>query len=288
MIKAMGIALAASILLLASDKVVQADDVIRLGGVIDAKTQNLGFDGDVNTELVGRYGYYRGGYRGGYYGGYRGGYNGAYRYGYARGYYRPYYHGYYRPYYRPYIYGGLYARPYYYGYYGGGYYGGAYYGGGGYGYPIYSYPGYPYAAYFAPCAGELTALPQVTALGSSANLQPSPYQSPGVRPMQPSDEGDGTFLYDGGPRTITPMPGADPAPTKQPQKQSVPREGRFVSFPASPGSGVTYPAYGETLKQQPAPPPSQASGAPTRLVSYPAYGEQPSAPSVKTVVTRAN
>src|ERR1043165_235017 len=72
----------------------RADDVIRLGGGnVEATTQTLGFDGDVNTELMRGYhgghhgGYHHGGYHAGYHhGGYHHGYHyGGYRYGGYRG-----------------------------------------------------------------------------------------------------------------------------------------------------------------------------------------------------------
>ncbi len=256
-------ALAAALLVLAQGNTSQAQDIVRLGGTVDAKTQTLGFDGNADTELVHRRGYgygYRGyggyGYGRPYYGGYRSYYGGFY------GGYRPYY-GYHRPYYG-------YYRPYYAGYYQPYYYGSSYYY-------------YPYSSYYylSPCAADPVTMPQTVVLGSSSYVQP--FYFPSQKPvMPPAGNGNGTFPYDGGPSQPPPMPGpgGDPEPASQPKRPLVPLDGKLISIPAKTPA-ISYPAYGE----QPRPlPVAQPPAAPTRFVSlptsgttqltFPAYGER--------------
>jgi len=282
-------ALAIGLLLCAGGQQVRADnDVIRLGGAdVGAKTQTLGFDGDVQTVNVW-------GWRRGYYGGWGRGYYGGWGrgYGYGWGGYRPYYgygYGYYRPYYRGY-YAGYY--PYYGGY--GGYYGGyypSYYGGyGGYGgyYGGY-YPSYGYGYY--GCAENSQTMPRATVLGSSSYSIPAPRTAgplnPGTQAVPPSN---GTFPYNGGPQVV-PLPSDTNAPAVQPPPATVPREGKLVSIPStSQPTTYFYRAYSGSTSTpqaiQPAvrPAPAASTSAPSRVVStqtktpvvrvtYPAYGQ---------------
>jgi hypothetical protein len=217
---------------------VRAEETIRLGLNGSAPTLTLGGDNDADVIDVA----WRGGYRGGYYGGYRG-YYGGYR-GYYGGYggyrsYYPRYYGGYRSYYpRYYGYNSYYPRYYggYYGSYNPSYYGGYY---GSYSYPSYygysSYYTQPYV-YFGisgdgDCGSNIVTLP----LQSGTAGQ----QVPNTRPPATKD---GTFPYDGGPDRPVPMPKVEPEGTQLP-KQSVPLEGRPVSFPSKPK--YVYPAYGE-------------------------------------------
>ena len=99
--------------------------------------------------------------------------------------------------------------------------------------------------------------------------------------MPPSDNGNGTYRYDGDPQNPLPMPGAEPGPgpTKAIPRPTVPRDGRLVSLPAS--DPYTFQAYG-------AQPAAKQQAAETRIVNttpsgaryaFPAYGEQPVAKS---------
>jgi hypothetical protein len=282
--------------LLASAERASASDVVRLGGSAGpalADTHTLASNGDdADTQFIYHRGGYGGGYRGGYggYSGYRGGYGGYsgarfsvnIGYGGYRSYYRPYYHGsyysYYRPYYRPYYssyYSGYYA-PSYSSYYP------SYYS------PSYYSPSYYYPSYYSPCASEVVvSAPVVTLRAATGTYAPSyvpPTYSPTPvtpRAMPPVDgaiEGpDGSYRYDGGPSAPMPLPLETPAaPTVDPKRPMVPRDGRFVSLP-SPTPRVAYPAYGEATPTR-----RTAAGtlyvsttapATTTRINYPAYGE---------------
>lgn len=250
-------------------------DVIRLGGVsasssaIDAQTQTLGFNGDVNTELT-RWGWGWGRGWGGWGGyGYRGWYGGLYR---GYGFYGPrFYYGYY-PYYR--------YRPYYYGY---GYYPYTFYR------PYYYYP-YSYGAtyYFSPCSangngnGTSAGYPQTVVLGSSVATYPTQQAPKLVMPPIPDSEssnGQQTFPYDGGPAQPVPLPGVKPAPMLDQKRPALPLEGRLVSLPAVKSSPA-FPAYGETMKlpgtraTYPTSVFVSAPAAQSLRIHYPAYGEK--------------
>ena len=260
----------AGLALLAGATLVQADDVIRLGGT---------FSADDDTHLVHRRGYGGGGYYGhrgygwggyghrhSYYGGYghRGygwggyGYRHSY-YGGWGGYHRPYYSSFYH---RPY-YSSFYHRPYY-----------------SYGYRPHFYSSYYYLPYYYsspayyfidPCADELPAMPEATTLGSSSF---APRRERAEQLMPPVDQGNGTYRYDGGPRQAVPMP--DTGPASKPASPPLPRDFKLVTQPATPQ--YTYAAYGETT-------PRTATPATTRFVSeeaplpparltYAAYGSR--------------
>jgi hypothetical protein len=197
------------------------------------------FVDDADTQLVHRRGYY-----GGYYGGYHRGYYGGY---YSRGYYghnygyRSYSHYGYRPYY-----GYSYYRPY-----------------------VYGYGGY---SYYRPIAAETATLPEVTVLGASSFG--AQLERPGVVVPRAKEPHNGTYLYDGGPRVVVPMPDETPAPGATP-RPTLPREGKFVSLP--PVVPNAYPAYGDALPRRVAPPVTNGTlrlvSTPTPRVAYPAYGD---------------
>lgn len=231
----------------------QADgDTVRLGGNIEAKTTTLSYDGLSDTILTrgvrGGFGGGRGGFGGGRvaFGGARVGFVGG-RVGFAGG--RVGFGG---------VRVGIGFGGYGYGGYGYGY-GGYGYGGYGYGWPyyypsyypsyIYSSPSYyypqyyPAPAYYAPASGYYPVSATTSTGGAavyrpalSAEQLPPPVPATTV-PMRPAD--GGTYLYDGGPVNPVPMPTA-------PQTIKIaPVESRFVSIPATKGSGFAYPAYGD-------------------------------------------
>jgi len=238
----------------------QAGDTVRLSlpGSTDAPTLTLAAtpaDLDADTELV----YYA---PRGWYGGYRG-------YGYG-GYYRPLYIGLGGWGYGGYGYGG-------YGYglggYGGGY--GGYYSGGYYpaSYASYSYVSPSYYSYASPCTcGVSYSIPAQASYQTQSPViiqqQPTTVTPPTPMPPstvpQPLPGNSSTFQYDGGPRTLIPMPPAlrGTTPAVVPGGQSVPRDGRMVSLtrPAASGS-YQYRAYGEKPAEavRPAPIRRQAS-----------------------------
>jgi len=237
----------------------------------------------------GGYGGYRSYYGGhhGYYGGYRGFAN----YGGYRGYYRPYYggYGYSRGYYGGGYYGGgflpglavgsvlgrLSARPYYGGYYGssyGGYYAPSY----GY-YSPYSYGSYYYSApayysYSAPywgCSLGTSVLtspaiisqstqplmpPATSTLPPTSGTQILPSATPDLPETAPEavPADQGTFPYDGGPRTPAPAPQTEEAVPASPSRTTpaAPPGSRLVSLTEVPSHWV-YPAYGEKAHRLP-------------------------------------
>jgi hypothetical protein len=225
--------------LLVGFNVVSANDTVRLGGPSVAS----GIGGGTDTELVRGRAYYGGHYGHAYYG--RGYYGGAY--------YRPYYGAYYRPYY----YGGYY-RPYYASYYYQPYYSSYYYT-----------PYYTSSYYYYPIAGEAIAPPATTLQGASYYQAPAPRQY--VPPMPPPDggNGNGTYPYDGGPRSPIPMPNPDMNPAKAPQG-ILPADGKLVSLPNEATGGVSVP-----LTHQP----TSTTSTSVPRVTYPAYGDEPIAPA---------
>ena len=227
-------------LLLASSAAGWANDTVRLGG----PAAETSFDGGTDTELV----YSRGGYRGGNYGrGYSYGrsYYGGYGYG------RSYYGGYasYRPnygyssYYRPY-YSSYYSRPYY---------------GSQSSYYNRPYVNYSYApTYHYRIAGSEAPIATLRAQANYSEPLPPPQYVP---PMPPASDSNGTFRYDGGPRSPIPMPapGAGTNPANQ-QRGVVPSDGKLVSLPSETSIGMSlfamptqvasrieYPAYGDDI-----------------------------------------
>jgi len=224
-----------------------AADTIRLSlpGSTTAPTVNLKATADdlAADTLDARYGYggYRGyghgGYRGFGYGGYRGfGYGGYRGYGYGyRGFgygYRGYGYGY-RGYY-----GGYrgYYRPYYSSYY-----------------PSYSsYSYYPTYSYCYPMASSTIVTPvQPLVIQSTTSnyAQPAPsVMLPADEPsLLPSTPGNGTYPYNGGPRTPVPMPQADESATSYPRlTKPALVEDLVVTLPGKSTGKWTYPAYGET------------------------------------------
>lgn len=261
------------------------------GGYRGGYRGGSGYGGARYSVGYGGYGGYRHsgyGYGGGYGGGSRyGGYgHGGYGYGgHGHGYqsyysYRPSY-SHYRPYYSSY-------RPSYsYGSYGGGY--GSYYGSSCY--PTYSYP--VYSSYY-PCSDSLPTMPYAPALSgtSSMYITPTPGYAPAPTylapptspplapaPMVIPDSPGGTFRYDGGPTLVPTLPGDVPvAPTVDPRRPTLPRDGRFVSLPGSTPT-VAFPAYGESPRPTTASEPATrfvSTPAPTPRPAFPAYGEAPS------------
>lgn len=213
----------AGLVLLAGATLVQADDVIRLGG---------SFAADDDTHLV-----HRRGFSGGYFGprfsfGYSSRFYGGYGWG---GYHRPFYSSFYH---RPYF-SSFYHRPYYsYGYWPR--FDSSFY------YQPFAYS--PYRSYYYsspayyfidPCVGEQPTMPEATSLGSSAF---APRQERAGPAMPPVDQGDGTYRYDGGPRQTVPMP--DTGPASKPASPALPRGFKLATQPATPKH--TYAAYGES------------------------------------------
>jgi len=295
-------ALAAGLLALAGGGNVRANDTVRL---LDGDRSD-DVDGDTDTHLVyrgGFGGYGRGGF-GGYgrgfgYGGYGrsfyGGYGRGFGYGYG-GYGRGFGYGY-RPFisiglgYGGYGYGGYYGgyRPYY-----GGYYGGyssfypSYYN--SYSYPsFYSYPSYSYAPVYSPCAASVTEVVTSQTVAPPLASQPGVTVTPGTSSYsqipapriytQPA--GDGTYPYDGGPRSPLPMPGpdGDANPMSTPRKM-VPLDGRLVSLPKQTTGGVNNGLF-VSLRTDAASEPVTVNGQAPRY-SYPAYGEQSLPPVTRT------
>ena len=162
-------------------------------------------------------------------------------YGHHHGYYgRSYYGGYYRPsyyasYYRPLVYASYY-RPYVYSSY-------------------YYTPYYSSSYYYYPIAGDTVSPPATT-------LQ-SYYQAPQSSvPMPPASNGNGTYQYDGGPRSVIPMP-TETNPANTP-RSIIPTDGRLVSLPTETTGGTSQVSTLPTLTRA-------KTGTPR--VSYPAYGE---------------
>jgi hypothetical protein len=235
--------------LLAGSASSQAGDVFRLAipAGDNTPTMKLGEVGpDADTLDIFRGGFrggFGGGFRGGFGGGFRGGFGGGFRGGFVGGGFRSFYGGYgYRPYW-----GGFYGyRPYYWG---------------GYGYGYSGYPNYLYSGYYGglcPIGGVSPGIATTTfslQLSPAASVQgvPSgsaPYPAPS-NPARPAPN-DGTFEYDGGPRSPIPIPRGEPStprtdPAPVNPQPSVPLEGRPVSIPATvrPAPKYTYPAYGE-------------------------------------------
>jgi hypothetical protein len=219
--------------------VASANDTVRLGG--PSAVQSAG-----DTELVHGRGHHGGGYSHGHYGG---GYGRSY---YGGGYGRGYYGGYYRPYfgvyYRPYVYGSYYS-PYYISSNYTPYYSSSYYT------PYYSSSYYDY-----PIAGETVSRPATTL--QSSYQSPVPVQQQYVPPMPPASNGNGTFQYDGGPRSVIPMP-AETNPASTP-RSIIPTDGRLVSLPTQTTGGTSQISTRPTT--------TRAKTSEPR-VSYPAYGE---------------
>jgi len=263
---AAGLALLAGLVLTPATR---AGDTFRLDMPGPAKTSTLTLDtSDPSADLVATW--YRGGFRGGFYGGYRGGYGGFYRGGYG-GFYRGGYGGFYRGgyggFYRPYY--GFY-RPSYYSYYRPSYYPSVFSYGYGYGsYPSYYYPNYSSYGYY-PCGTTTAPVVTLQVAPTTRILQgsivPAPTQPPATMPPASSNgntlptptPNSGTFPYDGGPKSIVPMPPAqeEEAPAIRPGGSSIrPADERFISFPEPDLSARTastgnkgkwaYPAYGE-------------------------------------------
>ncbi|MFO0968177.1 MAG: hypothetical protein U0793_21690 [Gemmataceae bacterium] len=279
---------------LASASGARAGDTVLLGGAPAANTATLALNaGDAATELVAYRGggghgggHYGGGHYGhvGHYGGYghygHGFYGGRYGFGYGYG-YRSYYRPYYASYYRPYYYSSYYYPSYYYPY--------SYYP------SYYVDPGYYYGGYYTPCSTTVVATAPTVTLRAGvapATYAPPSYGTPtygtptygtptyGTRPgplMPPADSPDGTYRYDGGPMAPMPLP-SDTPPTVDPARPTLPRDGRFVSLPATKAP-IAYPAYGERTPAPRATEPgtilvsTPAPAATTSRLTYPAYGE---------------
>jgi hypothetical protein len=245
----------ASGILLAGGAAARAQDTIRLGGPSQSS-----FETGVNTELVrggghGGHGGWHGGHAhfghaGHFHGGHwHGGWNGwnGWRgygwYGYGR-YWPNYYAGYYP--YSSYYYPTYYYPTYYYPAYA---YGATYYA-----QPTY----YPTVSYSYPVSGETVPPPSAT---------PSNYQRPVPVPPMPMPDGNGTYLYDGGPRSPVPMPIPELTPPNAPRP--VPIDGKLVSLPTGTSLGVAFVGGAPVVPRTTATP---TRTTPPRVV-YPAYGE---------------
>jgi len=181
------------------------------------------------------------------------------------------------------------ATPYYGGYYGGGYYGGyssfypSYY------YSSYSYPSYSYAPIYSPCAATVTevvtsqtaAPPLAAQPGVTVTPSTSSYSQIPAPRIYTQPAGDGTYPYDGGPRSPLPMPGpdGDANPMSTPRKM-VPLDGRLVSLPKQTTGGVGNDQF-VSLRTDAASEPVTVNG-PAPRYSYPAYGEQSLPPVTRT------
>jgi hypothetical protein len=235
-------AVLAAACLLAGSGVSMAQDTVRLGG------PSVQADMQGGTDLVrgwhgyrGYYGGYRG-YYGGYYGGYRGYYGGYY------GFYRPYYPRYYASYYYPPV---VYQPSCYTPYYSNSYY-----------YPIAGQPAPTVtmqASYYAP---------------APASSQPTPGQR--FSEPIPAPGGNGTFPYDGGPRSPIPMPapGADINPATD--RGIIPLDGKLVSIPNETSGGFS-PVGLPAVQPRTTPTtttPATKTPTPAPRVIYPAYGDR--------------
>jgi len=233
--------------LLAGSAGSQAGDVFRLAipAGDDTPTMKLGeVAPDADTLDVWRGGGFRGGFGGGFrggFGGFRGGF-GGFRGGFGgfRGGFVGFRGGFVRG-----GFGGFGGQPFFWG-------GGQPFFWGG-GQPFFWNGG------LTPFCGDSPGFATTTfslQLGPTASIQgfPSgsaPYPAPST-PVQPGPN-NGTFEYDGGPRSPVPIPRGessnpptDPAPRNV--QPPVPLEGRAVSIPAPavrPAPRYTYPAYGE-------------------------------------------
>ncbi len=145
---------------------------------------------------------------------------GYYRYGYYPRYYSYYYPRYYYPRYA-YGYAYSYYRPY-------GYYA----------------PGVIYrpAPCFSPISISVNPMPYAVMLPGRARISVQ-FGSPEVLPAPQSAPDNGTYPYDGGPRTPVPLPKADPGPGVVPPVATI-VEGRVISLATKPAK-YAYPAYGE-------------------------------------------
>jgi hypothetical protein len=269
---AYGLALAAGLALTSAARA--GDDVIRLAPPKqpsgDVRTLGATAD-DLATENLEAYYRGYGGYRGGY-GGYRGFYGGGYRGFYGGGYRGGFYGaGFNRGFYGAGFRGGYYGG--YRGFYGGGFRGGYY--GGYYSQPYYysnyySYPSYygGYYGYACSDVGGAEVYPicsqrTVVVVRQPANysvqpqqppLQTQPQYNPTPIPQMPRADEEGTFPYDGGPKTPVPMPqtfeDARPSLLQRPRPQSdetvVSLKPQLVEEKKSSSSGKwNFPAYGE-------------------------------------------
>ncbi len=251
---------AVGLLLLTAQGKIQAQSnvapLVRNDGT--AGISNLKFTGDVQTDDIRwrRYGWYGYGYRG-YYG-----------YGYA---YSPYYYGYYG---NPYYYT---AAPYY------GYYG-----------------GYPYYRGYRRI--DMNGAPaQVTNLGTApqaamANMVVAkssvqgPIRMTEYAPNSLSPDGrsvgvlsngstaapDRSYYYDGGPKSMVPLPSRgyqqnnNPVPNVNPERPAVPRDGLPISSPRGWAGQVT-PIFSPVGATQASTTTAVGQGS-TRIV-YPAFGD---------------
>jgi hypothetical protein len=276
--------LAAGLLLLVNGKG-QAQQTAPLPSSSLGTLSNLKLTEEVQTDEV-RWG--RGFYRGYGYGGYR--------YGYGYG-YRPYYSYGYRPYYSSYGYGGGYCSPYSYSYAPYSYSYSPY----SYGYrPYYNYGYRPYSyGYRSPYYGGYRRIDQVGTPPAATNLAAAPRQVAKVSgPIQltqfapaqyqrtpngmsvtvPPDQENRSYPYNGGPKTIVPLPNGGnfqnflPAPGAEPERPMVPREGSPVSLPREMSGEVFPVVYGSPASVS-TPVSASPSFSTTARIAYPAYGD---------------
>jgi hypothetical protein len=262
MMKAPMSMLAAGLLLLAGQGKGQAQTYAPLANSSLGTVSNLKFTGEAQTDEVrwGR-GYYRG------YGFYRPYYGYRYRpnyYGYGYG-YRPYYSSY--SYCNPYSYGYAY-RP--------------YNNYGNYGYRPYVYGNRGYYGGYRRIDMAQTP-PPATKLGTVAQKSKAsgPIQLTQFVPAYqntPVNQGNQSYPYDGGPKSVVPLPNGlhdpvIPAPSIDTERPTLPRDGVPVSAPRGI-SGEVFPVVYD-VHNPVAAPVSAGSGfaATISKISYPAYGD---------------
>lgn len=246
--------------LLASSAAGHAGDVFRLGLPAGEQAPTLKL-GEMNPNADTVDAWFRGGFHGGFHGfrggwgggwGWRGGWGGGWRGGWGgwgggwrggwggwgwRGGWGGYYGGY-----SPWVGLGCYSSPWV-------------------GYSCYSYPSVSYSYYGGFCPISTTSPGVVSTF--SLNLGPTTLRAqtqPGVPTPVPAPQpgngapNNGTFNYDGGPRSPVPLPspGSDQAPPRSEpapmrSQPTVPLEGRPVSIQVvrPTPKKYTYPAYGE-------------------------------------------
>jgi len=248
-----GLVVVAGVLALAPTT--RAGDTFRLDMPGPTATTSLDLKADEDADLFATR-YHGGGFHGGFYGGHRGFHHGFHHRAFYGG-YRSFYG--YGSFYRP-VYRAGYRSVYY----------------GGYA-PAYGY-GVSYGYGYYPCSYSL-GLPVVTSI-STLRINPAPplndsapFDDSAIAPATPLPGGvevlpskpstppsatlpaprlEGTYPYDGGPKSPIPMPRIDSEPMMRPSLEIRPATERLVSLelPAAersaPAKGKwAYPAYGE-------------------------------------------
>jgi len=129
-----------------------------------------------------------------------------------------------------------------------------------------------------PCADDWQSMPNATTLGSNGYVQAPLFPKTQYRTFQTQQfspaRGDGTFIYDGGPRVTIPLPSPRKGPTPniiEVKQGTVPVDGGFISLPGKTSKNA-YPAYGETAPISAASTPEKTT--PVRIAYFPAFGER--------------